>query len=634
MADYTGTITLTDMSTLPIPERNYFWFLTQSEGTCDPGIYVTETDINSFKQQKAGAYLYINNGGLNLGVDNTIYTELTTGGLKIKKGGIVGGDVNTNNYIYLSTEPHTGTAVTIGGNSSNWKLIVGTKFGVTGAGDLYATNANIQGIVNATSGSFSGTITTSNITATGGKIGGFAIDSTSIHTNGVAVTSNADNSIALSSADFTRTINGTSRAGLRFAIGNKLGVTGDGVIYASGVNLTGTITATSGTIGGFNITSSSNTGTSANGGHCYTSSLYAHSGDGTYEYEVGLKGDGNNTTGDSGNLAFYVKRITKGGSWSSASNIFYITKGGAIHAQSGTVAGWLINSTQISGYTTGSASTDSSSSALRWALIQRSGADGNVAFGVASRATTSDSWIWRSYMTYGGTLVGTNLQVKDSNNKKRVQIDANGMKVYHTDGSTVVGSFGSSISLNDTAGTNRFYADTTGVRVGPLVDNKMNILISGSDNASVQIRKKSTVLAEFNSSAVTFKNTSGATIASFGSTVTLGNTTSNDVYMKINSGNIQIFDRRANEQSICLNGNHSYTDPYIDVGLDQINAGIHCRLYSDRLLKVELIYLLHLLQLHIHKLILLFGTKEVIIMILFLLDHQAHPFAIKKILKM
>ena len=79
------------------------------------------------------------------------------------------------------------------------------------------------------------------------KIGGFIVDATSIRT--AALTSNADNSIGLSTADFTRTVNGTSRAGLRFAMGDKFGVTGDGVLYADGANITN-ISASSVTIGG------------------------------------------------------------------------------------------------------------------------------------------------------------------------------------------------------------------------------------------------------------------------------------------------------------------------------------------------------------------------------------------------
>lgn len=69
------------------------------------------------------------------------------------------------------------------------------------------------------------------------KIGGFVINATSIF-SGAAVTSNADNAVALSTADFTRTVNGASRTGLRFAIGSKFGVEGDGTLYANGANVT------------------------------------------------------------------------------------------------------------------------------------------------------------------------------------------------------------------------------------------------------------------------------------------------------------------------------------------------------------------------------------------------------------
>lgn len=88
---------------------------------------------------------------------------------------------------------------------------------------------------------------TGKITATSGTIGGFDITDIAIKTAGVAITSNAKNSIGLSSADFTRTIGGTSRSGLRFAIGANFGLTGNGVLYASNVNLTGTITTTDNT---------------------------------------------------------------------------------------------------------------------------------------------------------------------------------------------------------------------------------------------------------------------------------------------------------------------------------------------------------------------------------------------------
>lgn len=83
-------------------------------------------------------------------------------------------------------------------------------------------------------------INVTDLQAIGATIGGFTINSTAIF-SGTAVTSNADNAIAISTADFTRTIDGTSRAGLRFAIGDKLGITGDGEIYAGGANISGDV---------------------------------------------------------------------------------------------------------------------------------------------------------------------------------------------------------------------------------------------------------------------------------------------------------------------------------------------------------------------------------------------------------
>lgn len=103
------------------------------------------------------------------------------------------------------------------------------------------------------------------------------------------------------------------------------------------MDLSGKITASSGSIGGFVISSSANTGTSVSGGHSYTTSLYEHSSDDNYEYEVGIKGDGNS----SNNLALYVKRITKGASWSSATNRFYVTHSGKLYAQEAEIKGTI-----------------------------------------------------------------------------------------------------------------------------------------------------------------------------------------------------------------------------------------------------------------------------------------------------
>ncbi len=137
-----------------------------------------------------------------------------------------------------------------------------------------------------------------------------------------------------------------------------------GTVYASDGEFSGRITAKTGQIGGFYISSSSDH--SPYTGHCYSNSLYRHSGDGSYEYEVGIKGDGASASADSpgsgsSNLAFYVKRILKGASWDSAENLFYVNHSGRlfcsnaeitgkITADNGKIGGFAISGTSLSSY--------------------------------------------------------------------------------------------------------------------------------------------------------------------------------------------------------------------------------------------------------------------------------------------
>lgn len=80
------------------------------------------------------------------------------------------------------------------------------------------------------------------ITATSGTIGGFTIDGSSIRT--AALTSTASGAIALSKTGFTRSIGGTNRANLMFAMGANFGVSQTGTLYASDAVIKGTVNAT------------------------------------------------------------------------------------------------------------------------------------------------------------------------------------------------------------------------------------------------------------------------------------------------------------------------------------------------------------------------------------------------------
>ena len=131
---------------------------------------------------------------------------------------------STNKYRYTCTQYRTS-----GGNVFNSTVILDATITVIDGGSIITSTIAANSIA-------AGCISVTELSAFGATIGGFTIDTTSIRT--AAATSNADNSIALSTADFTRTILSTSRSGLRFAIGDKFAVTGDGVLYTKGQYVT------------------------------------------------------------------------------------------------------------------------------------------------------------------------------------------------------------------------------------------------------------------------------------------------------------------------------------------------------------------------------------------------------------
>lgn len=128
-------------------------------------------------------------------------------------------------------------------------------------------------------------------------------------------------------------------------------VTPSVVINSSLAQFTGEFIANSGRIGGFTITSTSNAGTSSEGGHFGINSLYIHTSDDTYEYETGLK-----SSGSAGNSNFYVRRITKGSAWNSGEYTFYVTNAGKLYANNSEIKG-AITATSFTAYGTNTSTT-------------------------------------------------------------------------------------------------------------------------------------------------------------------------------------------------------------------------------------------------------------------------------------
>lgn len=212
------------------------------------------------------------------------------------------------------------------------------------------------------------------IVANSGKIGGFTIGETAIYTG--TVTSNADNSVALSSTDFTRTIGGTSRTGLRFAIGDKVGITGDGIFYGSNIQVSG------GKIGGWNIASDF---------------LYNYSTvtTGTASTQYGFRlcvG-----TSQTNQIIRAGSRSYDGTNYGSWENKFYVRNDGYMYATSGNIGGWGINTDNglIHG-TIGNADS---------VFLIPKGSTGAKAIG--GSASTVTGWTITSGTNFGVTKTGT-----------------------------------------------------------------------------------------------------------------------------------------------------------------------------------------------------------------------------------
>lgn len=222
---------------------------------------------------KCGTYdcvgygLYADNVYLN---GTIISNSGTIGGFNINTNALVNGTWGTDKSVLMSTGTTENKAV--GGSSaiSGWCFTAGSKFGVTTSGDLYASNVNI-----------SGKVTSDNITATSGSIGSFKLDSTYLQSS--------DKTVGLSATE-------TNWA---FWAGGSTGDTAKFRVTRAGTLYTRDITATGGTIGGWNITDDT-----IEGNNTYSDILYT----------IGMKNvvseSGDNYTNIS-DQAFIYSDITK-----------------------------------------------------------------------------------------------------------------------------------------------------------------------------------------------------------------------------------------------------------------------------------------------------------------------------------
>ena len=173
----------------------------------------------------------INCNGYGLYADNVylngtiISNSGTIGGFKLDANSLHNGIWGTDKSVLMCTG--TDTAKSVGGSSAinGWCFTAGSKFGVTTNGDLYASNANISG----------------KIIATSGKIGKYTI---------------TDNWLITGSGSSCTGIGGNQAfwAGSENSNAAPFRVSYAGALVATNATITGSITATSGKIGGCSIT--------------------------------------------------------------------------------------------------------------------------------------------------------------------------------------------------------------------------------------------------------------------------------------------------------------------------------------------------------------------------------------------
>lgn len=170
--------------------------------------------------------------------------RLDANGLVLSEGGLEAGTKNTTDYIYLySTDEPTNHTINIinSGNKSDWRIIAGNKFGVDKAGNLYASNATISGAITATSLALG-----SGVTISTNDISGLSTVATSGSYNDL------DNKPTIPS--LTGYIHTDGTIGSTAAEGaNSFTVASSGALTASNAIIYGTLYASKGYIGGWQI---------------------------------------------------------------------------------------------------------------------------------------------------------------------------------------------------------------------------------------------------------------------------------------------------------------------------------------------------------------------------------------------
>lgn len=220
------------------------------------------------------------------------------------------------------------------------------------------------------------------LNAVSGVVGGWTLSST--HIEGTDVTLNPNGNITVGSSNNVARLS-SSDASYRLWVGHATAasapfrVTQAGLMTATNANVTGTVSSTSGEIGGWSISSSTLTG-----------------GD------VELDSSGVITVGSSNNVAIMSSVDSTYRLWvghaTAGSAPFRVNQSGALTATSGTIGGWTINGT--SGIQLGSSGSTRGLSTGTWAFFAGSSSPSIAPF----RVSTSGQLVASNINVQGGSI--------------------------------------------------------------------------------------------------------------------------------------------------------------------------------------------------------------------------------------
>ena len=291
-----------------------------------------------------------------LGVDGKIYaTNVDINGKITASSGSIGAWSIDSNSIYSGVKGASNSVFTSSsGSITLWSegAITSRYFRISTDGIMIASNVDVSG----------------KITASLGSIGGWIVDSNSIYSG---IKSLDSNSFTLS--DGAITIWSSGAISSRYF---RLGV--DGRIYATNVDISGKIIASSGSVGSWNIDSNS-----------------IYSGTKALDTTSNTIADGSVTFWSSGSIsARYFRLLSDGKIYASNVDV-----SGKISATSGVIGGWLINELSISGGNTIISSLGSITNGTAWSL----NSDGSSLFAGGKINFTSSG---EGYI--GGWVIDTN----------------------------------------------------------------------------------------------------------------------------------------------------------------------------------------------------------------------------------